>query len=107
MAGLAENGCFGRKLTVSAKNVYFGTNSMIKYRVHGTLPNQPDELSMMEKLIFGRNSQFSAENTLSTEWPKTDSNTETFSAENSPKFRPNLSAVSFGRNSFRSHTNIA
>ena len=29
-----------------------------KYRVHGTLLNQPVELSMMEKLNFGRNSQF-------------------------------------------------
>ena len=33
---------------------------LIKYRVHGTLLNQPDELSMMEKLNFGRNCQFSA-----------------------------------------------
>ena len=32
----------------------------IKYRVHGTLLNQPDEQSMMEKINFSRNSEFSA-----------------------------------------------
>ena len=62
---------------------------LIKYRVHGTLLNQPDELSMMEKLNFGRNCQ----NTLSVEWPKIANNAETVLAENSLKFRPKLLAV--------------
>ena len=57
----AENSCFGRKWTVSAENVSFGTNYLIKYGAHGTLLNQPYELSMLEELNFGRNSQFSAE----------------------------------------------
>ena len=51
-----------------------------------------------ERVIFDRNSQFSAENSVTAEWPKLANNAENVSAENSPKFRPNLSAVSpFGR----------
>jgi len=48
-------------MAVSAENVSFGANSLVKYRVNGTLLNQLDELSMMEELKFGQHIQFSAE----------------------------------------------
>ena len=57
----AEKDYFGRKLMVSAKYFSLGTNSLIKYRVQGTLLDQPEELRMMEELKFGKNRQFSAE----------------------------------------------
>ena len=36
-----------KKAAVSAENVFFSTNSLIKYGVHGNLLNQPDELSVL------------------------------------------------------------
>ena len=48
-------------MAVSAENVSFGTNCLIKYRVHGTLLNQPNELVMIKELNYGQNSEVSDE----------------------------------------------
>ena len=94
----AENGMFRPNFSSSimlSSSSWFSRVPLTLYLIKELAPKE----TFSDKTVYFRPKQpFSAKNYVTAEWPKPANNAETVSAENWPKFRPKLSAVSpFGR----------